>query len=117
MAPCKIGKKQDPFAEEPNPNSNIFLDTTTHLTDVIKTWKQVYEILEQENSLYSDDSSGGEDESTTNNLRQVAKSELHKVAAWPKLMPYTDMISWALEHVDILTRTIHNHQKTIFDSF
>jgi hypothetical protein len=32
-------------------------------------------------------------------------------------MPYTDMISWALEHVDIPTRTIYSHQKTIVDSF
>jgi hypothetical protein len=53
----------------------------------------------------------------TNKLREVAKSELHKVAAWPKLFPYTDMIRWALDHVDILTRTIYSHQKTIFDSF
>jgi hypothetical protein len=32
-------------------------------------------------------------------------------------MPYTDMISWALEHVDIPTRTIYSHQKTIVGSF
>jgi hypothetical protein len=117
MALRKAGKKQDPFAEEPNPNSDILSDTTARLTDVIKSWKQVYEILEQENSLYSDDSSGGEDESIASKLRQVAKSELHKVAARPKLMPYTDMISWALEHVDIPTRTIYSHQKTIVGSF
>jgi hypothetical protein len=47
----------------------------------------------------------------------VAKSELHRVVAWLKLMPYTDMISWALEHVDIPTRTIYSHQKTIVGSF
>jgi hypothetical protein len=27
------------------------------------------------------------------------------------------MIHWVLEHVDILTRTICNHQRTIVDSF
>jgi hypothetical protein len=47
----------------------------------------------------------------------VAKSELHKVVAQPKLMSYTNMISWALEHVDIPTRTIYSHQNTIVNSF
>jgi hypothetical protein len=47
----------------------------------------------------------------------VANSELHKVAARPKLFPYTDMIRWALDHVNIPTRTIYNHQNTIFGSF
>jgi hypothetical protein len=86
MAPRKATRKQDPFVEEPNPNSDIFSDTTARLTDNIKSWKQVYEILEDENSLPSDESSEGEDESTVNKLREVAKSELHKVAARPKLL-------------------------------
>jgi hypothetical protein len=59
MALRNAGKKQDPFAKEPNPNSYILFYTTTRLIGIIKSWKQVYEILVQENSLYSDDSSGG----------------------------------------------------------
>jgi hypothetical protein len=35
----------------------------------------------------------------------------------PKLLPYTDMIGWALEHVDIPTRTIFNSQKVVVGSF
>jgi hypothetical protein len=95
MAPRKTTRKKDPFVEDPNPNSNIFSDTTARLTDIIKSWKQVYEILEQENSLHSDESSGGEDESTTNKLRELAKSELHKVTTQTKVFPYIDMICWA----------------------
>jgi len=81
MVPHKIGKKQDPFSEDPKPNLYIFLDIITRLTDVIKSWKQVYGILEQENSLHSHESSKGEYESTANKLREVAKSDLHKVTA------------------------------------
>jgi hypothetical protein len=79
----RVKNKQKRYVdtEEPNPNSDIFSDTTAHLTEIIKSWKQVYEILEHEKSLPSDESSEGEDESTTNKLREVAKSELHKVAA------------------------------------
>jgi hypothetical protein len=117
MAPRKAGKKQDSFVEELNPNSDILSNTTAQLTNVIKSWKHVYEILEHENYLYYDDSGREEDESFASKLSRVAKLELHKVAARPKLMPYTDMISWALEHVDIPTRTIYSHQKTIIGPF
>jgi hypothetical protein len=47
--------------------------------------------------------------STVNKLKEVAKSELHKVAARKKLLPYMDMIPWALDHVDIPNITIYNH--------
>jgi hypothetical protein len=55
--------------------------------------------------------------STINKLKEVAKLELHKVAARPKFLSYTDMIRWALDHVDIPSITIYNHQKTIVGSF
>jgi hypothetical protein len=32
-------------------------------------------------------------------------------------MPYNDMISWALENVDVQTRSIYNYQKVVFGSF
>jgi hypothetical protein len=34
-----------------------------------------------------------------------------------RLVPYNDMIIWALEHVDIQTRSIVNHQKVPVGSF
>jgi hypothetical protein len=86
MAPHKATRKQDPSVEEPNPNSNIYSDTTARLTDNIKSWKQVYEILEDEKSLPSDESSEGEDESIVNKLKEVAKSELHKVVSKAKIV-------------------------------
>jgi hypothetical protein len=119
MAPHRGEKKkvQDQSVEEPNPNSDLYSDTTACLTGSIKSWVQVYEILEEEKSTIFDDESEEEDVLNINKLKEVAKSKLHKVAARPKLFPYTDMIRWALEHVDIPTRTIYNHQRTIFGSF
>jgi hypothetical protein len=52
-----------------------------------------------------------------NHLRDIAESELHKIATRPWLMAYNDMISWALDKVDILTRSILNDQGAIIDSF
>jgi hypothetical protein len=100
-----------------NPNSDLYSDTTTRLTGSIKSWAQVYEILEEEKSIISDDGSEEEDVLNINKLKEVTKSELHKVATRPKLFPYTYMIHWALEHVDVPTKTIYIHQRTIVGSF
>jgi hypothetical protein len=85
--------------------------------DTIKSWKQVYDILEHEIINCPDNSTEEDDESFSAKLRLVAQSELHKIVARPKILPYNDMISWALEHVDIQTRSIINHQKTFVGSF
>ena len=47
-------------------------------------------------------------ENHVNKLRDIAASELHKISTWPRLMPYNDMIGWALENIDVVTRTIYN---------
>jgi hypothetical protein len=52
-----------------------------------------------------------------NHLQDIAESELHKVVARPRLVSYTDMISWALEKVDVPTRSILNEQGAVIDSF
>ena len=52
-----------------------------------------------------------------NHLRDIVESELHKIATRPRLMPYNDMVSWALDKVDILMRSILNDQGAIIGSF
>jgi hypothetical protein len=64
----------------------------------------------------SDDSSDNEKDVATK-YKIVIKSEMHKVAARPRLLPYYDMIRWELDHVDIPTRTIISDQKFIVGTF
>jgi hypothetical protein len=47
-------------------------DTTPHAIDSIKSWRQIFETLDYEIKNFSDDSE--------NKLRDIAESELHKVA-------------------------------------
>ena len=56
MVPCKPGKKQDALVDDSNPNKDILLDTTSRIGDAIKSWKQVYNILEHEIVVYPNDS-------------------------------------------------------------
>ena len=89
MVPHKRGNKQYLSTFESNPNADILLDTTTRLIDATKACKQVYDILEHKlsNSLCLDDSAKEDDDTFSSKHRHVAKSELHKVVAQPKLMP------------------------------
>jgi len=47
----------------------------------------------------------------------VIQAEMHKIVARPWLLPYYDMIRWALDHVDIPTKTIISKQKVTIGTF
>ena len=104
MAPKKVPKKSEDTQE-----GDIIPDTTPHAIDSIKSYTQISEFLEYEfkNSHTNSD----------NHFRDKAESELRKIAARPWVMAYNDMISWALEKVDILTRSILNDQGVIVSLF
>jgi hypothetical protein len=42
---------------------------------------------------------------------------MHRIATRPRLLPYYDMIRWALDHVDLATRTIMNSQRVTIGTF
>jgi hypothetical protein len=77
---------------------------------------QVFNILQYELVNYPNDSSENEKEDLSTKYNIVSQSELHKVATRPKLVPYNDMIGWALENVDIPTKTIFNSHKVVVGS-
>jgi hypothetical protein len=65
----------------------------------------------------SDDSSDNEKDDITTKYKIVIQSGMHKVAARPGLLPYYDMVRWALDHENIPTRTIINEQKVTIGTF
>jgi hypothetical protein len=104
MAPKKAAKKNEDQQE-----GNIIYDTTPHAIHFVKSWTGISELLEDELKYADPDSE--------NHLRDIAESKLHKVAARPRLVTYTDMIGWALDRVDIPTRSILNKQGAVVGSF
>jgi hypothetical protein len=109
MEPKKAPKKSEDTEEIRNPEGDIISDTTPHTIDSIKSWREIHELLD-----YEIENSPGDSE---NHLWDIAESELHKIAARPRLMAYNDMINWALEKVDIPTRSILNDQMVVVSSF
>jgi hypothetical protein len=78
----------------------------------------VFEVLEHEIINCPKDFGDQVDDTHEVKLRYIAHSELvHKIASRLRLMLYNDMISWALENIDIKTRSIINHHKVFIGSF
>jgi hypothetical protein len=71
--------------------------------------RQIFETLDYEIKNFPHD--------TDNKLQDIAESELHKVATRPQLLTYNDMISWALERVDVQTRSILDSRGVVIGSF
>jgi hypothetical protein len=109
MAPKKASKKSEATDDSGSIDRDIILDTTPHAVDSIKSWRQIYDLLDYEIRTAPTNSE--------NHLRDIAESELHKIAARPWLMAYNNMIHWALEKVDITTRSILNDQAVVVGSF
>jgi hypothetical protein len=104
-----MGPKKAPKKTKDTQEGDIISDTTPHAIDSIKSWTQISKFLEYELQNAHPDSE--------NHCRDIAESELHKIIAHPRLVAYNDMISWALEKVDILTRSILNDQGVVVGSF
>ena len=78
---------------------------------------QVFDIPKHEIISCPKESIEEDDNSYTSNLIHITHLELHKIAARSRIIPYNDMIRQALEHVDIHTRSIINHEQVVVSSF
>jgi hypothetical protein len=114
MAPRKASKAN---VEVLGQGSDNVIDTSPRSVNSIRTWSFVSDVLQSELVDYSDDSSDNEKYNLTTKYKIVVQSGMHKVAARPRLLPYYDMVQWALDHVDIPTRTIINEQKVTIGTF
>lgn len=65
-----------------------------------------------------------EEEATTDStsksegtLKELACSYLHRIAAWAKIFPYTDVVRWVVEKIPTADRTFSMVDGRIFGSF
>jgi hypothetical protein len=114
MVPRKVSKVA---AESPGQGSYIISDTSPRSINTVKTWTYVSDILQSEliNCLY--DSNDNEKDNLSVKHKIITQSEMHKIESRSRLFPCYDMIRWALDHVDIPTRTIFNEQKVAIGTF
>jgi hypothetical protein len=114
MAPRKAAKANVEVAGQGSDNVS---DTSPRSVDSVPNWSFVSDMLQSELVDYSDDSDGNEKDDLNTKYKIVVQSGMHRVAARPRFLPYYDMIRWALDHVDIPTRTIMNGQRVTVGTF
>ena len=70
--PQKAAKKFDSSGDDSNPNADVLSDMTPRVADAIKTWKQVFYVLEHEIINSIDEFVEEDDNSFTTKIRHVA---------------------------------------------
>jgi hypothetical protein len=104
-------------SESSGQDSDIFSNTSPRSINSVKTWSYVSNILQFDSVNCWDDSSDNKKDDLSTKYKIVAQEEMHKIVTRPQLLPYCDMIRWALDHVDIPTRTIISKQKVMIGTF
>jgi hypothetical protein len=114
MAPRKATKANVEVSEQGSDNVS---DTSPRIIDSVPNWSYVSDMLQSELVDYSGDSDDNERDDITTKYKIVVQSRMHRVAARTWLLPYYDMIRWALDHVGIPTRTIMDEQRVTVGTF
>jgi hypothetical protein len=114
MAPRKEAKAN---VEVSGQGSDNVSDASPRIIDSVPNWSYVSDMLQSELVDYSDNSDDNERDDITTKYKIVVQSGMHRVAAQPRLLPYYDMIRWALDHMNIPTRTIMDEQRVIVGTF
>jgi hypothetical protein len=114
MAPRKETKA---IAENLGQGSDTVSDTSPRSIDYVRTWSYISEVPRFELVKCSDDSNDNEKDDLATKYKIVIQAEMHKIATRPQLLPYYGMIRWALDHVDIPTRTIISEKKVTIGTF
>jgi hypothetical protein len=106
MAPWKAAKANVKVMGQGLDNVS---DTSPRSVDSVPNWSFVSNVLQAELLDYSEDSNDNERDDLHTKYKIVIQSGMHRVATRPWFLPYYDMIRWALDHVDLPTRTIMNN--------
>ena len=78
----------------------------------------MYQLLEEENPKIMEFTvTADERGSFEASLIERACSFLHRIAARPKILPYTDMVKWIIDQVDISDREFNTASRQVMGSF
>jgi hypothetical protein len=114
MTPQKASKSS---VEVLGQGSDNVIDTSPRSVDSVPNWSFVSDVLQAELVDYSNDFSDNEKHDITTKYKIIIQLGMHKVESRPRLLPYYDMVRWALDHVKLPTRTIMNEQKVTIRIF
>ena len=103
---------------DPGSKKKGLISDTTCLGLTRATWQGTYNLIEAEEprvmgiQVSCDSTSKSEA-----NLKDLANSFLHRIAAWEKILPYTDVVRCAIQEIPITDRMFSTTDGRIFGSF
>ena len=103
----EMGKKNKAQSSETREKTQemapLYIDTACNKDACISTWEGMYRLLEEENPRIIKVTAvvAGASRRSEASLEDLACSFLHKIAARPKILPYTDMIKWILDDAEL----------------
>lgn len=113
-----IGKKRKASSSEAKGMAPLYIDTACNRDVGIATWEGMYTILEEENPRVMEvTATVGSHSSSDASITEIAFSFFHPIVARPKILPYTDMVNWILENLDIRNRKFKTKGKGLIGSF
>ena len=96
----------------------LYTDTACNKDAGISTWESMYRLLEEENPrIMKVTAVAGSQRSSEASLEELACSFLHRIAARPKILPYTDMIKWILDNAEMNNRQFKIQGHGLIGSF
>ena len=82
------------------------------------TWQSTYNLIEaEEPKVTVVQATADSTRKSDNTLKYLADSFLHRIAAREQILPYIDVVRWAIEEIPITNRTFCTIDKRIFSSF
>ena len=97
-----MGKKGKAPSFEEKEMAPLYTDTTYNRDIGIATWEGMHNLLEEENPRVMEVvATAGSHGSSEASITELACSFIHRIAARPEILPYTDMVKWILDSADI----------------
>ena len=113
-----MGKKEKSSNSENKEMSSLYADTACNKDAGISTWEGMYKLLEDENPVVIKvAATAGSKDTSKATLRDLACSFLHRMAARPRILPYTDMVRRVLDSTDISDRQFRTPSEELIGSF
>ena len=100
-----MGKKGKASSSEDKEMTPLYTDTACNKDAGITTWEGMHSLLEEENpKMMEVTATAGSHGSSETSITELACFFLHRIAARPKNLPYTDMVKWVLDNVYFMYR-------------
>ena len=103
---------------DPGPSKKGLISYTTCLGLGNTSWQSIYNLVEaEEPEVVSVQATAGSNRKSEATLKDLADSYLHQIGAREQILPYTNVVRWAVEEIPITNRTFCTIDGRVFGSF